>query len=96
MENFLDDVEFMLSKKAGIYWRLCWCIIIPITLITIFIYTLIEMEPLTYGDVELPASAHAAGWTLMALGVSQIPIWMLVALFKNRKLPAKNVSLGVG
>lgn len=82
----------MSKKKASMYWRICWTLVIPFSLIGVFIYTVIVMTPLTYGDVEFPPSAHAAGWTLTAFGVSQIPIWMLVALLNRRKSSSKDVS----
>lgn len=91
LENFLDDVEFMLHQEPSIYWRLCWFIITPFTLITIFLYTVIMMQPLTYGGVEYPTSAHVAGYMLLALGVLQIPLWMSVALIKNRRLPTSQM-----
>ncbi|XP_046428317.1 sodium-dependent nutrient amino acid transporter 1-like [Neodiprion fabricii] len=89
LENFLEDIEFMLDRKVGMYWRLCWFLIVPLALIGVFIYTTIEMTPLTYGDVAFPPSAHAAGWTLTAIGVLQIPIWMAIALMKYKNLSFK-------
>lgn len=87
LENFLDDVEFMLHQEPSIYWRLCWFIITPFSLIIIFIYTVIMMQPLTYAGISYPTSAHVAGSMLLAFGVLQIPLWMMVALIKNRRLP---------
>ncbi|KAL6259808.1 hypothetical protein P5V15_009719 [Pogonomyrmex californicus] len=86
LENFLEDLEFMLDRKPSIYWRICWFIITPLLLITIFVYTVATLSPLTYGGVSLPESAHVAGWTILCLGVLQIPLWMLIAMWKNREL----------
>ncbi|XP_050448006.1 sodium-dependent nutrient amino acid transporter 1-like isoform X1 [Cataglyphis hispanica] len=86
-ENFLEDVEFMLDRQPSVYWRICWFIVTPLILISIFIYTIVTLSPLTYGGRLLPESAHAAGWTILCIGVLQIPLWMLIAMLKNRKLP---------
>ncbi|XP_014476331.1 PREDICTED: sodium-dependent nutrient amino acid transporter 1-like [Dinoponera quadriceps] len=86
-ENFLDDLEFMLDRKPSMYWRICWFIVTPLLLISIFIYTVATLSPLMYGDRSLPNSAHAAGWILLCVGVFQIPLWMLIAMLKNRELP---------
>ncbi|XP_011635872.1 sodium-dependent nutrient amino acid transporter 1-like [Pogonomyrmex barbatus] len=86
LENFLEDLEFMLDRKPSIYWRICWFIVTPLLLITIFVYTVATLSPLTYGGVSLPESAHVAGWTILCLGVLQIPLWMLIAMWKNREL----------
>ncbi|XP_011346370.1 sodium-dependent nutrient amino acid transporter 1-like isoform X1 [Ooceraea biroi] len=87
LENFMDDLIFMLDRKPSIYWRICWFIVTPLILITIFIYTVATLSPVTYGQRSLPASAHAAGWTLLCIGVLQIPLWMLIAMLKKRELP---------
>jgi solute carrier family 6 amino acid transporter-like protein 5/7/9/14 len=58
LENFLDDVEFMLGKRPTVYWRLCWTLVTPLLLIAIFVYTVINLTPLTYGGVSYPDSAH--------------------------------------
>lgn len=86
LENFLDDLEFMLDKKPSVYWRICWFIVTPLILITIFIYTVATLSPLTYGGRSFPLSAHAAGWMILCIGVVQIPLWMLINILKNREL----------
>ncbi|XP_012058557.1 PREDICTED: sodium-dependent nutrient amino acid transporter 1-like [Atta cephalotes] len=87
LENFLEDLEFMLDRKPSVYWRICWFIVTPFILITIFIYTIATLTPLTYGGTLLPGYAHAIGWTIFGIGIVQIPLWMLIAMLKNRKLP---------
>ncbi|XP_018398178.1 PREDICTED: sodium-dependent nutrient amino acid transporter 1-like [Cyphomyrmex costatus] len=87
LENFLEDLEFMLDRKPSIYWRICWFIVTPFILITIFIYTIATLSPLTYGGTSLPGYAHAIGWTILCIGVVQIPLWMFIAVLKNRELP---------
>ncbi|XP_011705286.1 PREDICTED: sodium-dependent nutrient amino acid transporter 1-like isoform X3 [Wasmannia auropunctata] len=87
LENFLEDFEFMLDRKPSVYWRICWFIMTPLILITIFIYTIATLSPLTYGGTSLPRYAHAVGWTILCFGVLQIPLWMLIAMLKNWELP---------
>lgn len=59
LENFLDDVEFMLQRRPSVYWRICWAIITPLLLAGILIYTLVNLTPLTHGNVPYPPSAHS-------------------------------------
>lgn len=89
----MDDLEFMLDKKPSIYWRLCWLILTPLLLASILIYTLATLTPVTYGNRSLPQSAHIAGWILLSVGVVQIPLWMLIAILKNRDLSFLQVSV---
>ena len=91
----MDDIEFMLQQSPSIYWRLCWFLVTPMILIVIFGYTVVMMEPLTYGKIPYPFSAHLAGSILLAFGVFQIPFWMMVALIKHRNLPTSEVKLSL-
>lgn len=38
LNNFCNDLEFMLKQKMGIYWKICWGLVIPIGLFGILIY----------------------------------------------------------
>lgn len=86
LENLLDDVEFMLNRRPSIYWRLCWGLITPVLLATILIYNIATLTPLTYRGVYYPSSAYAAGWSLLAFGVLQLPLWLIYTILTKRKL----------
>lgn len=58
LENLCNDVEFMLKIKVGIYWRICWGIFTPVTMIVILVYSLVIASPLTYGDYVYPDVAY--------------------------------------
>ncbi|XP_047349939.1 sodium-dependent nutrient amino acid transporter 1-like isoform X2 [Vespa velutina] len=90
-ENFIDDIEFMLDMKASMFWKICWFIITPVTLIIIFFYTVANLSPLVYAGKTFPTAAHAAGIIILCIGVLQIPIWMLLTILKNRNLPLKEM-----
>nr|XP_022916735.1 sodium-dependent nutrient amino acid transporter 1-like isoform X2 [Onthophagus taurus] len=75
LENFCDDIEFMLKRKVGFYWRLSWGIVNPIILIVVFFYFVVTMERLTHENKQFPDSAIAFGWVIIAVGVLFIPIW---------------------
>ncbi|XP_055703632.1 sodium-dependent nutrient amino acid transporter 1-like isoform X2 [Phlebotomus papatasi] len=83
MGRFCRDIEFMIGKRPGMYWRLTWGFITPLLLLTIFIYTLAIYSPLTYRGQNYPDSAYACGWTLAAFGVFQLPIWAAVAVIRQ-------------
>nr|XP_012151976.1 PREDICTED: sodium-dependent nutrient amino acid transporter 1-like isoform X2 [Megachile rotundata] len=86
LENFLDDVEYMLKRRPSIYWRVCWSVITPLLLAVILIYTLATLQPLTYSGISYPDSAHAAGWTICAFGILQIPFWMMYTIISKKNL----------
>ncbi|XP_044016724.1 sodium-dependent nutrient amino acid transporter 1-like isoform X2 [Aphidius gifuensis] len=56
--NVLNDFEFMLGKRPGIYWRVCWLIVTPTLMIVILIYTGVTYSPPTYDGQEFPIYAY--------------------------------------
>lgn len=54
LENFCNDIEFMLDRRPGCYWKICWGFVTPLLMIIIFLYSLITMEPVTYNTMEYP------------------------------------------
>lgn len=58
VDRLCKDIEFMIGRNPGIYWRLCWGIITPILMISILIYTIVSYEPLTYKNIFYPNTAY--------------------------------------
>ncbi|XP_069682879.1 sodium-dependent nutrient amino acid transporter 1-like [Periplaneta americana] len=84
LENFCNDLEFMVGRKVSPYWRICWGIITPVLMIVILVYSIASMQPLTYNKLFFPASATGAGWVLFAFGVIQFPIWAFIVMLKRK------------
>ncbi|GJQ81747.1 hypothetical protein Trydic_g9186 [Trypoxylus dichotomus] len=85
LENFCEDIEFMLNRKIGIYWRLNWGVINPIILTTIFLYFILTMERLQHENKDFPDIALVFGWIIIAVGVLQIPLWWLYYVYHLRR-----------
>ena len=58
VNRLCKDIEFMLGIKTGVYWRICWGIITPLTMIAIFIYELCRYVPLKYNNVAFPTTVY--------------------------------------
>ncbi|KAF5287922.1 hypothetical protein FQA39_LY15626 [Lamprigera yunnana] len=93
LENFCDDIEFMINRRMGIYWRICWGFITPCVLIVVLFYFLATIERLKNGIYDFPDNVLAIGWCIFGFGVSQPLIWWIVFLIQNRKTGLKNVIL---
>lgn len=79
MEDFCLDLEFTTGRKASFYWRFCWVFLSPVTMILVFFYQMATMKPLSYAGLEFPHEYVAAGWTILAIGAIQLPIWYVYA-----------------
>ena len=75
----------MMSRTLGIYWKLCWGIIVPWTLTLFFIYYMATFPELKYGDESYPSSAVLSGWILVLIAYIQVPIGMIYSLYKSEE-----------
>lgn len=58
VNRFCKDIEFMLGRKTGWYWRICWAGVIPIALIAILIYMMASHKPLMHGLYQFGTGAN--------------------------------------
>ncbi|KAL0110486.1 hypothetical protein PUN28_013833 [Cardiocondyla obscurior] len=89
--NFLNDIEFMLNRRLSIFWRICWSVLTPGIILVIFIYTFVNLELLKYNNKFYPSLIYEIGWILFSIAVFQIPLWIVIAIFKNRHLPFRKM-----
>lgn len=57
------DIEFMLNRKTGLYWRLCWGLLTPLMLIVILLYTFGTYSPVTYSGHSFPTWAYGEAYS---------------------------------
>uniref|UniRef100_A0A1B0G7U7 Sodium-dependent nutrient amino acid transporter 1 n=1 Tax=Glossina morsitans morsitans TaxID=37546 RepID=A0A1B0G7U7_GLOMM len=83
VNRLCKDVEFMIGRKVGLYWRMCWSVITPIIMTVILIYFLSTYAPLTYNNKTYSNGMYVFGWIITSIGVLQIPIWLFVAVIRD-------------
>ncbi|CAD7088920.1 unnamed protein product [Hermetia illucens] len=83
VDNFSADVEQMLGKKPGLFWRICWTYISPIFLLFIFVFSILGYEDMLGEEYKYPEWSTAAGWALTASSILCIPIYMLHRFLVN-------------
>ncbi|XP_018580332.1 sodium-dependent nutrient amino acid transporter 1-like [Anoplophora glabripennis] len=93
LEEICLDIEYMLKRKPGIYWRICWCIVIPMALLVVFVYFVVTLEELTYEGQSYPSYIIVWGWVLLGVGVIQPLVWFLVEVLKRREAEGCNQAV---
>ncbi|XP_054719729.1 sodium-dependent nutrient amino acid transporter 1-like [Uloborus diversus] len=81
LKNFCRDVEFMLERPPGIFWKFTWAVTAPLALTVIFIFGVAKEQ--SSGDSAVPQWATAIGWFLAAFALIQIPLWIIVTVWKD-------------
>lgn len=61
VERFCNDIEFMLKRKTGRYFKWCWRVITPFIMISVFIYFVLTWRPIDYGGKEYSSGMHGKG-----------------------------------
>ncbi|KAB7506127.1 Sodium-dependent nutrient amino acid transporter 1 [Armadillidium nasatum] len=87
MKNFIRDIEFMLGRKTGIYWRICWSLIIPIFLFYIFITTVDEAVKKGFksGGYVFKGGAIAFGVCLALFALILVPVFIGLTIYRSYK-----------
>lgn len=80
VKRLCHDIEFMLGRSTGWYWRVCWSLITPGLMFLVLIYTLVNHKPLRYKDTEYPFWANSTAWCIWVIGVGQLPLWALYTI----------------
>ncbi|KAL9914057.1 sodium-dependent nutrient amino acid transporter 1-like [Glossina fuscipes fuscipes] len=83
VNRLCKDVEFMIGRRVGLYWRVCWSVITPLIMTVILIYFLSTYTPLTYNNKTYSNGMYAFGWIITSVGVLQIPVWLIVAVVRD-------------
>jgi len=94
IKNVTRDIKFMINVSVGIYWKFCWGLFIPISLLGIFVYFLVTYTPRMYNGVPYPPAAEYAGYGLTLLAVIQLPFWFLRAVCRGETLFSPNCEWG--
>ncbi|CAL8121342.1 unnamed protein product [Orchesella dallaii] len=85
LSNICDDIEFMLGRQVGIYWRACWGFIIPVGLFANLLYYLITEPEFQSGEFPYPKVATICGWLLTGFAAALIPAWGIHAVATRKK-----------
>lgn len=95
IDKFCRDIEFMLGRKTGLYFKVCWKWITPGIMITIFLYFVYTWKPIDYKNVEYSSAMHVLGWSLSVFALGQLPVWAFIAYLKQKDLKIENRFLAI-
>ena len=82
--NVIKDLNMMLRTELGLYWKICWAVVIPTSLSLILAYAIYDYKPVSYDKIPLPLAAQIAGWVMTGLGVAMVPVFLILRACQNR------------
>nr|XP_020450143.1 sodium-dependent serotonin transporter-like isoform X2 [Monopterus albus] len=80
IKRFSNDVQAMLGKAPGFFWKLCWVAISPAFLAYIIVSSLLKAPLLTLFDYKYPDWSITVGYIIGLSSFIWIPIYMVYKL----------------
>lgn len=87
------DLEMMMGKTPSRWWKICWCFITPIIMLTMLVYSSVSMAPPTYGDYVYPGWAIGLGWIVAMCSIVPIPVVALCRIAKAEGTLSERIRL---
>ncbi|XP_054902074.1 sodium- and chloride-dependent creatine transporter 1 [Poeciliopsis prolifica] len=82
-DRFMDDVARMIGYQPLPYMKWCWSYITPFICVAVFLFHVVNYQPLTYNTVyTYPAWGEALGWVLALSSMLCIPLTVLFKLLR--------------
>ncbi|XP_063984488.1 sodium- and chloride-dependent GABA transporter ine [Diachasmimorpha longicaudata] len=80
-----NNVKEMTGRMPSLYFRFCWLIAAPLLIMAVWVFSLIDYEPPTYGNgaYMYPLWAEALGWGIASLSLICIPAFAVYVLIRS-------------
>ncbi|XP_046567697.1 sodium- and chloride-dependent glycine transporter 2-like [Haliotis rubra] len=87
------DVEMMTGKALSSPVKILLAFVTPAILMTVFILTLNNYQPPTYGNYEFPSYASTIGWCVAVISTLPLPVYMVLAVRKHMAIHSLKKSI---
>lgn len=85
VDRFYKDLEMMIGYKPSQYWSFMWRFLTPITILFVWIFSVVTLGPVTYGTVTYPQWAIALGWSLGVVSLVPIPGCAIYQIYQEKE-----------
>ncbi|XP_059155826.1 sodium- and chloride-dependent glycine transporter 2-like [Physella acuta] len=82
-DSLARDIALMIGYKPHFWWKYMWKYITPTVVLFIWVFSVITLTPVTYGDYSYPSWAVAIGWLLAVISVIPIPMVAMLQILKT-------------
>ncbi|GFS19354.1 sodium- and chloride-dependent glycine transporter 1-like [Elysia marginata] len=80
-DNLFRDIELMIGYKPSFLWRYMWKFVTPCVILSIWMFSMATLGPVTYGDYNYPGWAIVVGWMLATVSMFPIPFMAVYQIY---------------
>ncbi|XP_061183619.1 uncharacterized protein LOC133191891 isoform X2 [Saccostrea echinata] len=82
VRQFCTDIKRMIGQSVGYWWKALWCVISPIIITFIIIFSCIGYKSLSekYNSDSYPPWSEVLGFFITSIPVLAIPLWIICKL----------------
>ncbi|XP_034240905.1 sodium- and chloride-dependent GABA transporter 2-like [Thrips palmi] len=84
-KNFSACIKSMMGVEVNKFWYACWVVFAPAVMVAIFVFYVVQYEPLTYGSsYQYPLWAQGLGIAISFSSMIWIPAYAVYYMIKSK------------